>query len=314
MGFPWRIPLFILIMARTLKDIKLSITNSFIENESIIELYQLTPGNSFEQEFSKVSVEWILFDLITYAIWSLEVLFDIFKNEMETEISKNKIHSKDWYRQKALDYQYGFSIIPGTDKFDNTGASDDEISASKIVAQAACIKMISSTGYGILRVKVAKDDGSGNLAKLSNPEHEAIRYYFLRYATDAGTQLRVTTGDPDDLKLRLDVYYDPLVLSTTGTRLDGSSETPVIDGVNSFLKSLEFNGALVISDLSAYLRTIEGIKLAKIKSASSKYGNYTYTTTDIINVGLIDEIRVADSGYMQLDLDEFEINYIVMPD
>lgn len=301
-------------MARTFEEIKLSITESFINNATIQDKYGLTPGQTFEQEFSKVSLENIIFSIIAFSIWSLESLWDIFKAENEAEMAKQKIHSKQWYRQKALDWQYGFSVIPGTDQFNNTGKSEEEIEASKIVAQAACIKMISSSGYGILRVKAAKASGH-ELVKLDEPELNALKYYFLRYATDAGTQLNVTSNNADDLKLVVDVYFDPTVLSTSGARLDGTSETPVLDAIKDFLRSIEFNGALIIGDLENHLRKVNGVsRETKIKEARSKYGQYTYEHTGIQNVGLIDAIRVADAGYMKLDEDVLQINYIVNSD
>lgn len=262
---------------------------------------------------SKTSVWRRMVFVVAKAIWLLQNMFDNFRTELETEMAKQKIHSKQWYRQKAIDFLFGFSVIAGTDKFDTSGATDEEIAAAKVVKQAACIKMISSSGYGILRVKVATEDSDGNLQKLPTEQYEALKYYFMRYAVDAGTQLRVTTGDADDLLLKLDVYYDPLVISTTGARLDGTADTPVLDAINQYLKSLEFNGALYVSDLIAAIRQVDGVRLAKCLEARSKYGAYDYNA-DVINAGLIDEIRVADSGYMKIDESNLQINYKVMPE
>ncbi|MGE4345947.1 MAG: hypothetical protein AB7D46_00890 [Flavobacteriaceae bacterium] len=297
-------------MARSLSDIKLQMTESFINNETIQEHYELTPGQTFEQEFSKVSLENIIFSITAFAIWTLETLWDIFKAENEAEMAKQKIHSKDWYRQKALDFQYGFPVINGTDQFDNTGKTDEEIETSKIVAQAACIKLISTSGYGILRVKAAKSDGN-DLVKLSEPEVTALRYYFMRHSTDAGTQLKVTSGDADDLKLQILIQFDPLILGTDGARLDGTAQTPVIDAIKEFLKSLDFNGALVLDDLRRKIRTVEGVSTVEILGAFSKYGSYNYETTGIQNVGSIEAVRVADAGYMKLDEENLTIQYVV---
>lgn len=297
-------------MARSLEEIKLQMTSAFISNVTIQEKYGLTPGQTFEQEFSKVSLENIIFSIIAFANWTLETLWDIFKAENEAEMAKQKIHSKDWYRQKALDFQYGFPVINGTDQFDNTGKTDEEIETSKIVAQAACIKLISTSGYGILRVKAAKSDGN-DLVKLSEPEVTALRYYFMRHATDAGTQLKVTSGDADDLKLHILIQFDPLILGTDGARLDGTAQTPVIDAIKEFLKSLDFNGALVLDDLRRKIRTVEGVSTVEILGAFSKYGSYNYETTGIQNVGSIEAVRVADAGYMKLDEENLTIQYVV---
>ena len=262
---------------------------------------------------SKASVWRLWAFIVSKAIKTLYEFFIVFRTELETEMAKQKIHSKQWYRQKAIDFLFGFAVKPGTDEFDTEGAADEEIAAAKVVKQAACIKMISSSGYGILRVKVATEDGDGNLQKLPAEQYEALKYYFMRYAVDAGTQLKVTTGDADDLLLKLDVYYDPLVISTTGARLDGTADTPVLDAINEYLKSLEFNGALYVSDLIAAIRQVDGVRLAKCLEARSKYGSYDYNA-DVLNAGLIDEIRVADAGYMKIDESVLQINYKVMPE
>jgi len=261
---------------------------------------------------SKTSIWRMFIYIIAVTIHKLEKLWEDFKHEINIQISEGKIHSKDWYRQKALDFQYGFPVIEGTDKFDNTGKTEEEIKASKIIKQAACIKLINSSGQGILRVKVAKSSSNSvdsELAKLSDEELSALNNYYQKYAVDAGTYMKVTSSNPDDLFLTLDIYYDPLVLSSTGSRLDGSSDTPVKDEITKFLKSLNFNGALIISDLMQKLRNIEGVEIAVCKEARSKYGSYSYNQIQIPNVGLIDEIRIADAGYMKLDEQNLTINY-----
>ena len=74
-------------------------------------------------------------------------------------------------------------------------------------------------------------------------------------------------------------------------------------------------GALIVGDLETALRQIEGVsRETKIQEASSKYGQYTYSTMGIPNVGKIDAIRVADAGYMKLDESVLQINYIVNSD
>jgi len=295
-------------MARSLEDIKGQMTSAFIADGTIQELYGLTPGNTFEQEFSKVSLENILFNIVAFAIWSLENLWDLFRSEINTEMAKQRVHTKQWYRQKALDFQYGFPVVEDTDLFDNTGATEEQIEASKIIKQAACIKMISGSGYGILRIKAARQQGE-ELQPLTEPQLLAVKHYFDRYAVDAGTQLIVTSGVADDVKMVVDVYYDPLVLGSNGARLDGTAQAPVKEGIKDFLKSLEFNGALIIDDLQRKIRSIDGVKTVKIKEVRSKYSAYTYETTGVPNAGLVDEIRIADAGYMKLDEDNTLITY-----
>lgn len=285
-------------------------TAPFMANLVIIALYNLTPGKTFEQEFSVVSLENILFDILAFAAFGLESLWDIFRIETETAMAKQRIHSQEWYRQKALGFRYGIPFKPDSDEYDYTGYTDEQIAAATVVNQAACIKLISSNGYGILRVKVAKANGSGELGQLPIAEFNAFKSYMLRRVVDAGTQVRSTTGDPDDLKLQLDIYFDPQILSNTGERLDGTNATPVQTEIVNFLKSTQFNGSLILSDLEKALRALTGVKIAVVKNAASKYGGFAYDTVGTPGVGAINEIRVADSGYMKLDEAELSINWI----
>lgn len=289
-------------MARTLQE---------IETEIIVGV-QAT-GLGIKLTSTSATAIWRLFVfIIASSIWALEKLWDIFKLETETEMARQKPHTKDWYRNKALGFLLGMPVIPGTDEFDTGSATEEEIAAAKVIKQAACVKLISGNGYGILRIKVATANTSGTLQQVDTTTFNALKHYILRYVVDAGTQVRITTGQADELKLKVDIYYDPLVLSTTGSRLDNSDNTPVQDAINNFLQSIEFNGMLVLSDLEKALRIVDGVKIATVKEAASKYGNFDYTDISSPNVGLIDEIRVADSGYMRID--ELEINWKQIPE
>lgn len=287
-------------------------TSSFIQRPEVITKYGLTPGNTFEQEFSLVSLENIFFETFAFALWSLDTLMDIFRGEMETEMEANHAHTKEWYRQKPLGFHFGVPVIPGTDKFDLTGLSDEQIESAKVIKQAATVKLISSNGYGILRIKVATANESGELEPVPTEQFNALKDYMLRHVVDAGTQVKLTTGPADQLRLVMDVYYDSLVLSNTGSRLDGTNDTPVQTSITDYLRSIEFNGMLILGDLERVLQTIQGVKRAKVKEAASKYGDYDYTTEGITNVGAIDEIRIADSGYMKVD--ELVINWKQIPE
>lgn len=299
-------------MARTHQYWKDTMTTNWMAKPEVIEKYGLVPGQTFAQQFSHVSITNILFDVIAFCAWTLDSLWDIFRIEADAEMAKQKVHTKEWYRQKALGFKFGVPILPGTDEFDVSGMDDGQVLAATVVNQAACVKLISSNGYGILRVKVATADGSGELQQLPDIQYQALKHYFLRNAVDAGTQVKITTSPADNLKLKLDIYYDPMVLSNTGSRLDNTNDTPVQDAITAFLRSIEFDGMMILSDLEVALRKIEGVKLATVKEAASKYGDYAYNTQGIANVGIIDEIRVADSGYMKID--ELVINWRIIPE
>lgn len=289
-------------MARELSEIKLQITDEWINNETIQERYELTPGQTFDQQFSKVSVENILFSVIAFAIWFFEKLIGQNQSEINEQIANSRIHTQKWYRQKALDFMYGYEL-GDLDTYDTTGLTDEQIAAAKIIANAAPVKM-----QGSLRLKVVKRVG-GELAPLSPAELNAFESY-MNSVTDAGTYVIPTTNVADDLKLTLDIYYNDQILAGDGSRLDGTANTPVLDAIKEYLKSLRFNGAFIGTKLQDEIQTVQGVNMVKIVGAWSKYGLYDYDTTINPNAGSINEVRVADAGYMKLDEANTEINFI----
>lgn len=293
-------------MARTQTEIKKSLTDVFISNATVIGLYGLTAGLTFLQQFSLVSLENILFDTIAYGMSVLEGMWDILRAEMTTEMAKNQPHTKNWYRNKALGFVLGLPVADSLGNFDTTALTDEELEAAKVIKQAAAVKIINRSGYGLLRLKVATMSGS-NLTAVPDPDFTAFKAYILQYIIDAGTQIQITTGNGDDLKLTLDVYYDPLVLTPQGARIDGSNTQPVQDAVSTFLSALDFNGTLNLKRMEAAMQNVEGVLYANVTEAASKYGSYTYDTTDVQNVGPIDVFRTADSGYFIID--ELHINF-----
>ncbi len=283
-------------MARTIDEIK----NNMLAQVAADEVL------SANLTSTSITAIWrLIIGVVAYAIFILENLFDIFRAEITAEMAAQKPHTKDWYRSKALAFLYGVPLTSGTDQFDTTDLTDDQITAASIVKQAAAVKLISDAGYGILRVKVATGAGSV-LEALSAAQLAAVRAY-MNQVVDAGTQLTVTSSEADKLKLVIDVYYDPLVLSPTGARLDASSNTPVPDAIDAFLASIDFNGTWNKKLNEAAIMAVEGVLYANITAAASKYGAYNYEDTGITNVGAIDMFRIADAGYFTAD--DITINY-----
>ncbi|WP_059051250.1 hypothetical protein [Myroides odoratimimus] len=290
---------------RSRDEIKSQMTNEFMSNEEIITKYKLDQNKTFEQQFSKVSLEYLLFDFVAFGIWFLEGLFDLFKKDIDDVIAKSRVHTHKWYREKALAFMYGYSLNE-SDVYDTEGLSEEQIKKAKIVANAAAQK-ITVSGRGVLRIKVVKKEGV-NMIPLIPVELQAFTAY-MNLVADAGTYVQPTSDKGDDLKLKMDVYYDPLVLDTEGKRLDGTQATPVPNAIENYLRSIEFNGEFIKSELEDVVKRIDGVLYINIKDAWTKYASYSYETTNIDNAGVVDEIRRPDSGYLILDKTTSSFNY-----
>ena len=299
-------------MARTINEIQEEILTQRLTVSELSDLEVLTDNeqNLLDADSnSKASIwrKWVF--IFAFSISVLEQYWDIFKIEIETLIAQSRIHTPKWYREKALAFLYGIPLVQDKDYYNTSGMTSTEIANAKIISNAASVRVIQN-GYGTLRMKVVRTV-AGEYAPLLPEQLTALNVYFNEHVADAGTLVFPTTGNADLLKLKLDVYYDPLILSADGSRLDGTELTPVINRITNFLKSIDFeNGKLVLSELEKAIAKVPGINYPVVKEAYSKYGTYEYTTIGVQNVGLINEIRVADAGYMRLDLDELLINYI----
>lgn len=299
-------------MARTINDIQKEIllARQGSANLSALEVLTDSEQNILQADSSSKVGIWRLWVFIfAYAQFILEQYWVIFKAEIETRIAQSRIHTPKWYREKALNFLYGIPLVQDKDYYDTSLLTAQQIVDAKIVSNAASVRVVQS-GYGTLRMKVVRTV-NGEYAPVLPQHLIALNTYFNSHIADAGTLVTVTTGDADLLKLKLDIYYDPLILGADGSRLDGTDTTPVITKISDYLKSIDFeNGSLILTYLTDNLQKVPGIKLPVVREAYSKYGAYDYNTTGVQNVGVINEIRVADAGYMKLDLTELLINYI----
>lgn len=257
-------------MARTRTQIKKEITTPFMANEKLALKYGFTPGASFDAEFSIVSFENIMFDILSFGNYILEQLFDNHKKEVEDIIEAKMPHRPSWYRTKSLAFQYGFDLIQDTDKYNNTGFTEDQIEASKIIKYSA----VTQNG-GQLLIKIASESNS-ELSPITVPQKAAFDAYIQEIA-DCGVKYIVINSLPDILLLNLQIYIDPLVLTADGMSISNGNY-PVEDAILEYMKELPFNGELVLFDLETKLKKVEGVRIPNIINAESQIvdgmGNY----------------------------------------
>jgi hypothetical protein len=280
-------------------EYKKLMTDLFAGNETVRELYGLQPGQTFEDAFSSVSIESIIFSNVATGMYVMQELFDRFKIDVSAILSAQLSGTVNWYAYRAMLFQYGMALVSETDCYDNTGLTGEQITAMRVVKYAAAVE---SKDKSILYVKVATDDGSGARQPLSSAQLTAFKQYLndIRYA---GVRIVVINDPADEMKLQIDIYYDPLVLDETGSRLDGTSGTPVRDAVGNYLANLPFNGTYTNQGLTDALQAIDGVRIAEIKSAASRYGAYTEFTE-------INAREIAHAGYYSATGSNLVLNFI----
>jgi hypothetical protein len=243
-----------------------------------------------------------LFNLFTYVVaacaWTLETLFDLHAFEVQADLANQKAHRPAWYADKAKNFQFGSTtLIPDQDYYDNTGLTDADVEAAKVVKYAAAKEV--RKGLRMQAVTIV----DGDLAPLPEDQFAAWSAYMER-VKDAGVRLYKESPAADSLKLSLKIYYDALVLDAAGKRLDGTNDTPVQSAVNSFLKSQEtlpFNGLFVPSKLVNELQKIDGVIIPHIVSCQAKYGALPYQDASIEYLPDGGYLRFADPADLTLE-------------
>ncbi|MDH1880922.1 nucleotidyltransferase [Empedobacter sp. GD03797] len=287
---------------RVISDIKLAITKSFIANETFAKIYGLDQSKSFEDQFSKVSFESVLFDIMSIAIYAFEVILDKHYSDVTQKLTEEKAHTARWYRSKALAFQFGFDLVVDSDEFNNTNYTTEQISESKIVKYAAVVEAENDSR---LIVKIAGET-DGELNRLNEQQVASFKTY-MQEIRDAGVKLTVINYEADKLFLDLQINYDPLVLSANGQHLINANY-PIVDAIKAYMKELPFNGELVLAHLVDKLQQVEGVLIPTIMSASTSWiDENTNSYGDAIGIAVK---AIPVSGYFKVESFD-NIRYVV---
>ena len=84
-------------MARTIAEIKKEMTDAYMSNSIIRDLYGITGDADFDSVFSPVSIESTLFYIFAATAHVIEQMFDQFKSDVEERIDANIIPTVRWY-------------------------------------------------------------------------------------------------------------------------------------------------------------------------------------------------------------------------
>lgn len=277
-------------MARTIVDIQKEIFDNIAADENLTEL----------NSASKVAIWRLMVFVVAFSIWVLENLFDTHKKEVNDILETKFPHRASWYRYKALAFQHGFALITDTDKYDNTGFTDEQISNSKIIKYAAV-----TPNAGQIYIKIATET-AGVLAPILPMQKQAFDAY-IKEVADCGVKYLVVNHLPDILNLFLKIYRNPLVLDQNGMSILNANY-PVQDAIKEYMKELPFNGELVLAHLVDKLQKVEGVVIPDIYNATSQaidISTNLYKDAEPINVKTIPE-----SGYFKLE--NFDnVSYVV---
>ena len=250
-------------MARTINEIGKGMKEALIADETVQEAYGLVPGRTFEEQFSKVSIEAILIYVVASVAWLQEQLWEVFRAETEGRINDAYVTSLNWYYRKALDFQKGDSLT-----FDEKTYSFRylNVDTAKQVVKNVAIRQVMDENVTKLKVYFS----GANKRPITGDVRTSFEGY-MREIGAAGTHFLFVSEAPDVLRVHLHIYYDALVLDSAGTRLDGGGK-PVEETIESYLNSLEYGGVFYASKLVDMIQATEGVKDVTLDGTTWKEG------------------------------------------
>lgn len=237
-------------MARAINEIGASIKSDFISNPTLRELYELDTDRTFDEQFSRVSVERILIYIISAAFWSLEMIMDQVKSEINERIESNALCSIPWYHSRCLDFQLGYSLDFNLVTF-RFGYAKDAPEA-RIISYAA-VRQLETEGVTKLRIYVSK---AGKVPLTANE-----RLAFSRYVHEigaAGTHFEIISEAPSLLGFALQVNYNPMVLDADGIRLSGGGKS-VEEAITGYLDTIKYGGVFNRTKLVDAVQRADGV-------------------------------------------------------
>ncbi|MPM95997.1 hypothetical protein SDC9_143153 [bioreactor metagenome] len=195
-------------------------------NSTLQEAYSLDTSKTFDEQFSKVSLEAIFTYVFAVSIWALESLMDQHQKDINAAITANAVCSIPWYHAQALAFQLGHSVEynPETYRFEYPVIDE----ASRIIRYAA-VRQLEVQGVTKLRIHASK---AGKQA-LSSAELAAFSAY-IRETGAVGIHYDIISQAPSQMSFTLQVTRDAMVIDQDGKRLNGNGK-PVEEAISNYL-------------------------------------------------------------------------------
>lgn len=182
------------------------------------------------------------------AIYTHELLFDLFRDEINAILDSRINGNNDWYVGKALEYQDGDELQLLEDGT-RLGYSS-VIENNRIITRCAYFEDLVGA-KGRLNLKIAKGEPD-SLEKVSAEERGRITNYFEKIKF-SGTNINLISIKADDIVLTdITIYHD-------GVRTNDNIRSDIEDAMNDFLVNLSFDGVFYVEAFRDSLQLVTNV-------------------------------------------------------
>jgi hypothetical protein len=273
-------------MARSISEIKRTMTDAFMQDEAIRDAYDLSQDKTrFADCFSAVSLENLLFYIVAACHYVLESIFEKFTQDVEKKISRAVVASIPWYFDKAKAFQYGDALVLNPRTF---GYEYAKVDTSK-----QRVKYVAVRDRGASIEMLVSDEQNGKPTPLSDEVLTAFKHY-INAIKIAGVVINVRTRKADELSIAVKVVVDPLKINRQGVEI-ASSEKVVEHAIENYLADIVYGGTFNKTKLVDAVQRVDGVVDVVLGTCKYKAGdefkeiagnNYTAVGGSFIAVGL----------------------------
>lgn len=256
-------------MARTVSEIKKTMTDAFMADANIREKYGLKEGDTWNRCFSSVSLESIMFFIVAACCHVLEVVFEEYVKVVDDKVSMAVVASVPWYYKMAKAFQYGDSLVLNEDTQQYGYANIDE--GKQVVKYAA----VRDRGTSVQILVSGEKDGKP--VALSNSVLTVFKEYMNRVKV-AGVVLNISSKESDKLSISATISVDSLVIDENGVKLsDGTM--PIEEAIENHLKDIQYGGTFNKTKLISAILSVDGVEDVELGTCSYKRdGDLSWTT------------------------------------
>jgi len=278
-------------MARTIQEIYDSIIQ---EKETLSSLSGLLPvGTSYAtllsdlSSASKVAIWRLIAYVVAVSTSTLEKLWDAFKSETTATVQNIRYASLDWFADKALKFQQGYTLTidPVTRLL---GYATIDTSAYIVTAASA-----NEVGR-IINLKLAKGTAP-NLEALTSAELASATSYISRIKIP-GQQVQVTSLAADQLQIDLKIKAQA-VLTSNETALRAS----IVSAINTYVQGFRTSADVTAFNFDPTFKRLEYEDILQALDGVVGLENNSMIAVQATTQTTITQDYVSLAGYMQLD-------------
>ena len=182
---------------------------------------------------------------------------DLFKTEIEAIKDATPVYNKQWWSERALEFQTGYTLEIADDN--SIGYAVEDLNA-RIIGNCA---VSDFNGKVVLKIRGKNTD------LLTTSQYNEFTSYVSKFKP-VGDRVIINNYTADDLKLSYTIYYNSLSEATI--------QASVEDAINNYIANLGFDSELNITDLTNILQELDGVVDPVFVSGEGKQGAAAYSS------------------------------------